>query len=81
VSEVVNIHAAKTHLSRLVQSIRDGQVDEIVIAVGGKPSARLVSIDAKPPRRLGQDAGLIWISEDFDSNPDEIADLFDGVHE
>lgn len=73
----VNIHEAKTHLSRLVQSIRDGSTREIIIAVGGKPAARLVPY--KPPARrpLGMDDGLVWISPDFDADNDEIAALFE----
>ena len=47
----VNIHEAKTHLSRLLVRVRRGE--EIVIAKAGKPVARLVPIDPKEPRRPG----------------------------
>ncbi|HZS85436.1 MAG TPA: type II toxin-antitoxin system Phd/YefM family antitoxin [Stellaceae bacterium] len=48
---VVNIHEAKTHLSRLLQRVAAGE--EVVIARSGKPVARLVPMPAKEPRRLG----------------------------
>jgi prevent-host-death family protein len=49
---VVNIHYAKTHLSRLLQQVAAGE--EVVIAKAGNPVARLVPITAKrEPRRLG----------------------------
>ena len=44
-SSTVNIHEAKTHLSRLLERVGDGE--EIVIAKSGKPVARLSSVDAK----------------------------------
>ena len=44
-SSIVNIHQAKTHLSRLLERVSDGE--EIVIAKSGKPVARLSSVDAK----------------------------------
>jgi prevent-host-death family protein len=61
----VNIHEAKTHLSRLVdEAVRGG---EVIIARGNKPLVKLVPIaEARPPRRLGTAAGKVWMSEDFD---------------
>ena len=73
----MNIHEAKTNFSRIVQSIRDGSESEVIIAVGGKPVARLVPY-ALPPRPLGMDEGLVWISDDFDADNEEIAALFYG---
>lgn len=73
----VNIHVAKTHLSRLVQLLRDGSAREFVIAVGGKPAARLVPYELPEPRPIGLDDGLIWISDDFDADNDEITALFE----
>jgi len=62
----INIHEAKTHLSRLVEDVAHG--DEIVIAKAGKPMARLVSLEAaQPPRRRGLLKGKIWIADDFDA--------------
>ncbi len=74
----VNIHAAKTHLSRLVDDAAQGE--EIVIAKAGKPVARLVALtDPRPPRRLGGLRGKIKIPEDFDAPlPDDILDAFEG---
>lgn len=62
---VVNIHEAKTHLSRLVEeALRGG---EVVIARSNKPLVRLVPLEeARPPRRLGTAAGQVKIAEDFD---------------
>ena len=62
----VNIHEAKTHLSRLVERAAAGE--EIIIARGGKPVAKLVAIDHDPtPRRPGSLRGRIRIAEDFDA--------------
>ncbi|HSG40422.1 MAG TPA: type II toxin-antitoxin system Phd/YefM family antitoxin [Thermoanaerobaculia bacterium] len=71
----VNIHEAKTHLSRLLLRVAGGE--EIVIARAGKPVARLVPIEPKPQRVLGQDDGLFEVPEDFDAPlPDEVLALF-----
>lgn len=62
---VTNIHAAKTHLSRLIKRVERGE--EIVIARAGKPVARLVPAEPKPaPIELGSERGKIIISDDFD---------------
>ena len=64
--KTVNIHQAKTHLSRLVDEAAAGE--EIVIARAGKPVARLVALPAKRlQRKPGSARGKIWISEDFDA--------------
>jgi prevent-host-death family protein len=60
----VNIHEAKTHLSRLLNRVASGE--EIVISRAGKPIARLVPIGAPVPRQLGRDVGLFTVPEDFD---------------
>jgi prevent-host-death family protein len=58
----VNIHAAKTHLSRLVEAAAAGE--EIIIAKSGKPLARLAPLDAQRTRRkLGILAGKIQIPD------------------
>ena len=63
------MHEAKTHLSRLLSEVEEGQ--EIVIARGGKPVARLVPDSGRRPRRTpGSAKGKIWIADDFDA-PDE----------
>ena len=72
----VNVHEAKTHLSKLLARVSLGE--EVVIAKAGKPVARLVAISKKPRKRVpGIDKGKIWMSPDFDAPlPDEILDPF-----
>jgi prevent-host-death family protein len=73
---IVNIHDAKTHLSRLLEEVAAGA--EVVIARAGKPIARLVPIEAAPrPKLLGLLAGQIEVPEDFDAPlpPDVLADF------
>ena len=74
----VNIHEAKTHLSRLLDEVSAGK--EWVIAKAGKPLAKLVPIKpAKPARKPGFLKGKIKISDDFDKPlPDELLDSFAG---
>lgn len=61
----VNVHEAKTHLSRLLERVERGE--EIVIARAGKPVARLVPIEPVVRRRpIGRYRGQIWMSEDLD---------------
>jgi prevent-host-death family protein len=73
----INIHAAKTQLSRLVDDAARGE--EIVIAKAGKPVARLVALaEARPKRRLGGLAGKVQIPEDFDAPLlDDVLDSFE----
>lgn len=62
--DTVNVHEAKTHLSRLLERVERGE--EIVIARAGKPVARLVPAEPKPKRGMyGKYKGQIWMSEDF----------------
>lgn len=57
-SDVVNIHQAKTHFSKLIERVLAGE--EITIAKAGKPVARLSSIQDRPRRRIpGNDAVII----------------------
>jgi prevent-host-death family protein len=60
----VNIHEAKTHLSRLLNRVASGE--EIVISRAGKPIARLVPIGATVTRQLGRDQGVFTVPSDFD---------------
>lgn len=72
----VNVHEAKTHLSRLLRRVAAGE--EIVIARAGRPIARLVPIEARPRRVLGLDEGLFEVPDDFDAPlPDGILDDFE----
>lgn len=74
----VNVHEAKTHLSRLLEAVEAGE--EIVIARSGKPIARLVAVGrADQPRRPGALKGHLWIGDDFDAPlPEDIAAGFRG---
>lgn len=69
----VNIHEAKTHLSRLLARVAGG--DEVIIAKNGQPVARLVSANALPPRQPGRFRGQIRGSDCLlePSSPDEMA--------
>ncbi len=75
----VNIHEAKTHLSRLIERAEQGE--EIVIARAGRPVAKLVpfgDINLRP-REPGSMAGLIVMHDDFDDPlPDDLLDAFEG---
>jgi len=73
----VNVHEAKTQLSRLLARVEKGE--EIVIARDGKPVARLVAVIAQPPKRvLGRDQGKVIIAEDFDAPlPDDVLSTFE----
>lgn len=71
----VNVHEAKTHLSRLLRRVAAGE--EITISRAGVPVAKLIA--AGPPstsRPMGMDRGKIWISDDFDARDPELEALF-----
>lgn len=71
----VNIHEAKTHLSRLLSLVAAGE--EVVIAKAGRPIARLSPYEHRTQRVLGQDEGLYEVPEDFDEPlPEEILNDF-----
>ncbi len=75
--KTVNVHEAKTHLSRLLTRVARGE--EVVIAKAGKPIARLVPIAPRRERVLGFDAGRIVIAEDFDAPlPEDVLAGFEG---
>lgn len=68
---IVNVHEAKTHLSRLLGQVARGE--DVIIAKAGKPVARLVSVGPPGKRALGQDKNRVFIADDFDAPlPDEI---------
>lgn len=77
--KIVNMHEAKSRLSALVRDLRDGTESEIVIALAGKPAAKLVPAGAPRQRPLGIDRGLITIAPDFEAPNEDIADLFEGA--
>lgn len=75
--ESVNIHEAKTHLSRLIEEVASGK--EVVIARAGKPVARLVPYLSPPERRPGSMKDRLVVPDDFDDPlPGELLDLFEG---
>jgi prevent-host-death family protein len=75
--ETVNIHEAKTHLSRLIEEVAAGA--EVVIAKNGVPRARLVPLERGRRLRFGLLKGKIRYPEDFDAPlPPRVLALFEG---
>lgn len=78
----VNIHEAKTHLSRLADQAGAGET--IILAKAGKPVAKIVPLDEpapkkKEPRKLGFLNGKFNVPDDFDTMfQDEIIAMFEG---
>lgn len=74
---LVNMHEAKTHLSRLVERAASGE--EIVIGRAGKPVARLVPFrDVRRPRVPGSLRGKLQVAPDFDETPEWLVEAFSG---
>lgn len=77
---IVNMHEAKTHLSRLVEAAANGE--PFIIGRAGIPMVKVVALDAPEPgelRRLGSLAGQISVPDDFDRmGTAEIVALFEG---
>lgn len=77
--EVFNVHEAKTHLSKLLDRVAQGE--EVIIAKSGRPVAKLVRV-AVEPRKPGRLKGRIRFSADFDEPlPEEILAAFRGERE
>jgi len=75
---VVNVHEAKTHLSRLLDRVADGE--EIVLGKSGRPIARLVPYrPTRAPRKPGKLKGQIRITDDFDETPADVIDAFESA--
>ena len=75
---ITNISDAKAQLSALIEQVQRGE--EIIIGKAGKPVAKLVRFEwSTEPRRPGALRGQIKIADDFDSLPDDIAEVF-GLH-
>ncbi len=72
----VNIHEAKTNLSKLLEKAMNGE--EVVIAKAGKPMVRLVPVEPENKDWFGMDEGKGWISDDFDELPHDIMAAFYG---
>ena len=73
----VNVHEAKTHFSKLLRRVRQGE--EIIVAKAGKPVAKLVPVAPGAVRRVpGSARGKITVAENFDAPlPDELLDAFE----
>jgi prevent-host-death family protein len=73
----INIYEAKTHLSKLLERVEQGE--EIVIARAGRPVAKLVPVTkSKEPRKPGAWRGRIWMAPDFEELPEEVLRAFEG---
>jgi len=74
----VNVHEAKTHLSRLLEAVEAGE--EVLIARAGRPVARLGPLTGgAQPRRLGVLAGRFTVPDDWDAPlPADVLDAFGG---
>jgi len=75
--QIVNIHDAKTNLSKLLEEVYSGK--DVVIAKAGKPVAKIVKYKEKAkPRKPGLWKGKVWIADDFDEEDEEINKMFYG---
>ena len=74
----VNMHDAKSQLSKLVDAVESGEADEIVIARHGRPAARLVPMTSviRAPVRIGVAKGLFVAPADPEAEDAEVAALF-----
>jgi prevent-host-death family protein len=75
----VNVHEAKTHLSRLLEEVEAGE--DIVVARNGRPIARLVPYQRVGTRVPGAWQGKVQIAEDFDDLPPSLLAAFGGQDE
>jgi prevent-host-death family protein len=67
---IYNIHEAKTHFSKLLERVLNGE--EVIIAKAGKPVARILPVVTDvSPRKPGNDAGKIVIAPNFDDPLEE----------
>ncbi|MFN0317492.1 MAG: type II toxin-antitoxin system Phd/YefM family antitoxin [Burkholderiales bacterium] len=77
---MIDIHEAKTHLSRLVEEAARGEA--FIIAKAGKPMVKVIPLDAQDApsaRRLGFMSGEIQVPDDFDSmGAETITQMFEG---
>lgn len=75
--KTVNMHEAKTQLSKLVDAAVNGE--PFVIAKAGKPMVKVIVVDAEEPQRIGFMEGQFAIPDDFDTMfGDDIQGLFEG---
>jgi prevent-host-death family protein len=79
----VNVHDAKSRLSKLMHAVESGNEPEIILARNGRPAVRIVPLaDAKPvvrqPIRFGIAKGLFDVPESIDRDNADIEKLFHG---
>ncbi len=75
--QTTSLFDAKTHLSRLVESLVSGEEDEVIISRHGKPVARLTALPhADVTKRIGLAAGRFKVPDDIDVDNPRIAKLF-----
>ena len=75
----VNIHDAKTNLSRLLEAVESGRETEVIIARNGRPVGKLTAVlPQKQKIRWGVARGLFVVPENIDRDNEEIAQLFHG---
>lgn len=72
----INIHEAKTHLSKLIEMAMSGK--EIIIGKHGKPMVKLMPLIQRTKRKPGFWESKVKIADDFDELPNDIAAAFDG---
>lgn len=74
---IVNVHQAKSQLSKLMEQAESGE--EVVIARAGKPAVRLVAFTVPgKERKAGAWRGQVTVADDFDALPDEVIAAFEG---
>jgi prevent-host-death family protein len=74
--KTVNIHDAKTNLSRLIDAATKGE--PFVIAKAGKPLVKVTALDTAPPRRFGFLKGQVDVPDDFNTfGADAIQEMFE----
>lgn len=73
--QISDIHEAKSDLSKLIELAMRGE--DVILSQNGCPMVRLVPIEPdNEPRRGGQWQGQVWIADDFDELPEDIAKAF-----
>jgi prevent-host-death family protein len=79
----VNVHEAKTDLSKLMDAVESGRESEIILARNGRPSVRIVPLSGVAPPgkktiKFGLAKGLFTVPDDIDRDNEKIAKLFYG---
>ncbi|MEB3188542.1 MAG: type II toxin-antitoxin system prevent-host-death family antitoxin [bacterium] len=74
---IVNVHQAKSQLSKLIEQAERGE--DVVIARAGKPAVRLVAYsEPRVPRQAGLWRNQVTVAEDFDVLPDDLLEALEG---